>query len=75
MKNVGVCQECGRNVYTNEIELCKRCHKRYGAKYSKEAGLFEEEEKESGPGVEDLDLGEDEGTEPEEEKESKEKED
>ena len=30
MKKVSPCQECGREVYTNDLNLCKRCHQEFG---------------------------------------------
>jgi len=30
MKKISQCQECGRNVYTNDLNLCKRCHQEVG---------------------------------------------
>ena len=33
MKKVGLCQNCGRSVYTNDIDLCKRCYNEVGLKF------------------------------------------
>ena len=27
MKKIGTCLSCGREVYTNDMNLCKRCNK------------------------------------------------
>ena len=56
MKKVSRCQECGRKIYTNDIELCKRCHQEVGLQFLREEEVFEEPEEE-GPSLEDLDLG------------------
>lgn len=36
MKKIGVCMECGREMYTNDINLCKRCFKEVGTEFIKE---------------------------------------
>jgi hypothetical protein len=27
MKKIGACLNCGREMYTNDYNLCKRCHR------------------------------------------------
>jgi hypothetical protein len=34
MKKVGTCQSCGREVYTNDIDLCKKCNQAVGLEYA-----------------------------------------
>jgi len=46
MKNVGICLNCGRSVYINEINLCKRCAQEVGAEFLKKADIAEEEQEE-----------------------------
>lgn len=36
MKKVGKCEKCEREVYTNDFNLCKRCHQVYGAQVAEE---------------------------------------
>ena len=45
MKKVGRCQNCGREVYTNDINLCKRCYQEFGLEFLKEEAesIIEEE--------------------------------
>jgi len=31
MKKVGLCDNCGRSMYTNEVNLCKRCNQEVGS--------------------------------------------
>jgi len=62
MKKISSCLECGRKVYTNDIDLCKRCHNEVGATYLQEQEVFDEPEEE-GPNLEGLDLGVEEGAE------------
>ena len=57
MKKVGSCQNCGRNVYTNDIDLCKRCHNEVGLEFLKTEDIIEEPEEE-GPSMEELGLEE-----------------
>ena len=52
MKKVGICQNCGRNVYTNDIDLCKRCYQIVGMDVLGEEEI--EEEPEEGPSLEEL---------------------
>ncbi|MBR9691564.1 hypothetical protein GOV06_02160 [Candidatus Woesearchaeota archaeon] len=54
MKQVGLCQSCGRTVYTNDIDLCKRCHNEVGLEFLKEMDV--EEAVEEGPSMEELGL-------------------
>ena len=54
MKKIGVCLNCGREVYTNDINLCKRCHQEVGLDFIQE----EVEEIEEEPEIEDLGLEE-----------------
>ena len=35
MKKIGACLSCGREVYTNDLNLCKRCHKDADAEFLK----------------------------------------
>lgn len=47
MKKVGLCQNCKRVIYTNDIDLCKRCNTVVGAEVlnqiNEEIGDIEEE--------------------------------
>jgi len=52
MKKVGLCQSCGRNVYTNDIDLCKRCYNEVGTEFLKTEDVVEEVEE--GPSLEEL---------------------
>ena len=36
MKKIGSCLNCGREVYTNELNLCKRCHKEADLEFLRE---------------------------------------
>ena len=78
MKKVGVCQNCGRNIYTNDLDLCKRCNNLVGVEAAKEhEAEVGPEEEEKMPSLEGLDLGEDtkeEGKKEEKKEEPKEKE-
>jgi len=56
MKKIGACQNCERTVYTNDIELCKKCHSEVGFKFLATADI--EEEIEEGPSMEELGLEE-----------------
>jgi len=47
MKNVGLCTNCGRNIYTNEINLCKRCYQDVGLEFLKQQEPEEEVEEET----------------------------
>lgn len=51
MKKVGGCQSCGRNMYTNDLDLCKRCFNEVGLEFLK---TVEVEEVEEGPSLEEL---------------------
>ena len=62
MKKISRCQECGRKIYTNDIELCKRCHQEVGVEMLREQEVFEEPEEE-GHSLEDLDIESEETTE------------
>ena len=55
-KKIGICQECGRNVYTNDLDLCKRCNVEVGAEVA--AQVEEEEVEEEMPSMEDLGIEE-----------------
>ena len=59
-KKVGLCQECGRTVYTNDIDLCKRCYNDVGLEILNKREVVEDVEEEE-PSMEDL--GIEEGTE------------
>ncbi len=54
MKKIGICQNCGRSVYTNDIDLCKRCHQIVGMDVLGEEEI--EEEPTEGPSLEELGL-------------------
>jgi hypothetical protein len=75
MKKVGVCTNCGRNCYTNDLDLCKRCYNLVGVEaakeHEKEVGPEEEEE---GPSMEELGLAPEKAEGEEKEEESKEEE-
>ena len=47
-KKVGICDNCDRNMYTNDFNLCKRCHQDVGYSY------FQNQE--AGPSLSDLGL-------------------
>ena len=51
MKKTGICENCGREVYTNKLNLCKRCHQKVGGEFLKQQ---EPEEIEEAPSLEDL---------------------
>ena len=53
MKKVGSCLNCGRNMYTNNLDLCKRCHQEVGLEFLSKIEE-EPEEEEKGPSLEDL---------------------
>jgi len=55
MKNVGICLNCGRRVYTNDIGLCKRCYQEVGLEFLKTEEVIEEEPEEP-VALEDLGL-------------------
>ena len=55
MKNVGICQNCGRKVYTNDIDLCKRCYQEVGIEFLNTEEVIEEEPEEP-VALEDLGL-------------------
>ena len=59
MKKVGACENCGRTMYTNDLELCKKCNNEVGVEFFKNADI--EEEVEEAPSLEGLDLGGDSG--------------
>jgi hypothetical protein len=65
MKTVNICLNCGRNIYTNDLNLCKRCHQEVGAKYQEKQEP--EEVEEEGPSLEELGLKPEEGSEEEKE--------
>jgi predicted amidophosphoribosyltransferase len=46
-KKVGVCINCNREVYTNDIHLCKRCFNEVGVDFLKESEIFAKPEKET----------------------------
>ena len=52
-KKVGICDNCDRNMYTNNFNLCKRCHQDVGYSYFQNQ---EVEEVETGPSLSDLGL-------------------
>jgi hypothetical protein len=33
MKKISLCVNCGRNIYTNDLNLCKRCHQDVGVDF------------------------------------------
>lgn len=33
MKKTGLCINCGREVYTNDLDLCKRCYQEVGLEF------------------------------------------
>ena len=72
-----MCLNCGRSIYTNDIDLCKRCYQEVGLEF---LGKEEEvEEVEEGPSMEELGLEPTEGSQvlesdSEEEKEEEKKE-
>jgi len=49
MKEVGVCDHCGRNVYVNSLDLCKRCNLIVGVESRKQAEAEAEPEEEEQP--------------------------
>ncbi|MBW2995673.1 hypothetical protein KY332_00060 [Candidatus Woesearchaeota archaeon] len=55
MKQVGLCQNCGREVYVNDIDLCKRCHQEVGIEILNKLDYVDEPEEE-GPDMEALGL-------------------
>ena len=57
MKKISSCQECGRTVYTNDIDLCKRCHQEVGVSYLQNQEIIEEDEDDM-PNMEDLGIEE-----------------
>jgi len=68
MKKVGVCVNCGRTVYTNDLDLCKRCYNLVGVELEKKKEAEEgPEEEETGPSMEELGLAPAEGEAKEEE--------
>ncbi len=71
MKQIGLCQNCGRSLYVNDIDLCKRCHQEVGVEILQKLDYVEPEEEE-GPDM--AALGLDEGPGPEEEPQKVEKE-
>ena len=52
-KKVGLCQNCGRTVYTNDIDLCKRCYNEVGLEILNKQEVIEEIDEEE-PSMEDL---------------------
>lgn len=69
MKEVGVCRNCGRKVYTNDLDLCKRCYNEVGVEFLKKE-VIEEPEEEKPIALEDL--GIEEGKKEEEKEDSEE---
>ena len=55
MKKISVCLNCERELYTNDLDLCKRCHQDVGVKFTAEPEPAEEEE---APSMEDLGIEE-----------------
>lgn len=55
-KKVGLCQECGRTMYTNDMDLCKRCNTEFGAVVA--AQQEEEDIEEDMPAMEELGMEE-----------------
>ena len=55
-KKVGKCLECEREMYTNELDLCKRCFNDVGLEFLKNAEVVEEVE--DMPNMEDLGIEE-----------------
>ncbi len=43
MKKVGVCANCEREMYTNELDLCKKCNHEVGMEF-----LRQQESEETG---------------------------
>jgi len=58
MKQVGNCRNCGRNVYVNDIDLCKRCYQEVGLEILEKLDYVDEPEEEKGPSMDDLGLEE-----------------
>ncbi len=44
MKKVSKCNECGRTLYTNDLDLCKRCFNKVGVKAMNSMEEVEEED-------------------------------
>ena len=70
-KKVSLCQECGRTVYTNDIDLCKRCYNEVGLDILDQQEEIEELPEEE-PSMEDLGIEVSEETAEEDKKEPKE---
>ncbi|MBD3354681.1 hypothetical protein GF361_01700 [Candidatus Woesearchaeota archaeon] len=58
MKQVGNCQNCGRSVYVNDIDLCKRCNQEVGLEILEKLDYVDEPKEDEGPSLEDLGLEE-----------------
>ena len=58
MKKIGQCQECGREVYTNDLNLCKRCHQEVGLDVIKSMAPEDLVEETEEPDMADLGLEE-----------------
>lgn len=75
MKKISVCVNCERELYTNNLDLCKRCHQEVGFEFLKKQEPEEVIEDEpvsiEDLGIEEEDI-EDEGEETEEPAEVKE---
>ena len=46
MKKIGVCLNCEREVYTNDLDLCKKCNQDVGANFLNKQEIEEEIEEE-----------------------------
>lgn len=53
MKKVSICINCEREVYTNDLDLCKKCYQDVGLQFLKKLEPEEELEEEA-PSIEDL---------------------
>ena len=73
MKKIGVCLNCERELYTNDLDLCKRCYQDVGLEFLKDTEPEEEIEEEGPHMPEGLVL--EEGSEESEEKAEEKKED
>ncbi len=58
MKQVGSCRNCGRSVYVNDIDLCKRCNQEVGLEILEKLDYVDEPKEKEGPSMEDLGLEE-----------------
>ena len=74
MKKIGVCVNCEREVYTNDMELCKKCNQEVGLDFINKQEIEEEmdEEEPTFPESMVLEEGSDEDETAEEDSEGKE---